>query len=484
MQHMERFKIGAIPTKIKQSDNTLQSSDGTADSAETINKDSKPPKIPLGRKLLQMSQAFFKLNFIGNRKRTKEIDGKLQNLEPKINKSYSAETNYVDSVPSQRLTPSSMRHILQTPITISKDKSMGSSSTFSNRFGSLETRSSSYMSVRGDSRDLLPDRKRGMHPTEAQQVTALSSIKEIRDVRKRREISVNFKRAILGSEPNLGKKITLDTKSVKSESKLNRKWGSVSEKPIHNTQIILESREISAREQFEFIERKRSLTTHVAVTRLFTKTYQVNTCTSAAGEIITSEEKVNQYHLYNTIGTGAFGRVVLARDDQNDEYFACKIISKKRLLKKLRFLPLSGNERLEIIKAEIAILKKVSHHPNIITLVEVLESNTDENLYMFFELCLRPVMVITLGVPATIIPNHIAHKYFRDVVLGLEFLHFNNIIHYDIKPENLLVDSHEKVKIGDFGISLDKTEKSKSKIRLINGSPMFASPEYLSGNLC
>lgn len=62
-------------------------------------------------------------------------------------------------------------------------------------------------------------------------------------------------------------------------------------------------------------------------------------------------------------------------------------------------------------------------------------------------------------------------------------MHFNNIIHYDIKPDNLLVDSHEKVKIGDFGISLDKTEKSKAKVRLMNGSPLFASPEYLSGTM-
>ena len=388
MQEMETIKVGILPTKIKDMEPVVHNSDATTDSAETINKDSaaKPPRKPFGflngKKLIQLSSNWFKLHLTGFRK--KESVDKSVILEPRIKASASTETNYMrgDSYNSQRLTPSSTRNILQAPLTISKDKSMGSSSTFTARFGSLETRSSSNMSMR-DLRDVLGDRKRVMYSNEISQPSALASIKELRDVRKRREISITFKRALVSSEPNLARKgnnNSHDNKVPKSDKKGHRKWGSVSEKQLHYS--IIESQENSAREQFEFIERKRSLTTHVAVTRVFTKTYQRNTATSAAGEIITSEEKVNQYHLYHTIGTGAFGRVVLARDDVSNESFACKIISKKRLLKKLRFLPLSGNERLEIIKAEIAILKKVSHHPNIITLVEVLDSNTDENLYM------------------------------------------------------------------------------------------------------
>lgn len=52
------------------------------------------------------------------------------------------------------------------------------------------------------------------------------------------------------------------------------------------------------------------------------------------------------------------------------------------------------------------------------------------------------------------IPEIKVKKYYKDLALALDYIHNTcNIIHRDIKPDNLLVDGHDKLKIGDFGVS-------------------------------
>ena len=46
-----------------------------------------------------------------------------------------------------------------------------------------------------------------------------------------------------------------------------------------------------------------------------------------------------------------------------------------------------------------------------------------------------------------------ALDYFRQVCQGLDYLHYNNVVHGDLKPENLLTTADGVVKIGDFGSS-------------------------------
>jgi hypothetical protein len=173
--------------------------------------------------------------------------------------------------------------------------------------------------------------------------------------------------------------------------------------------------------RIDHLEHQRSHTRPIVEThRIYTKKDQRNTIVSPTGHPEVSQGKVNQYHLFETIGTGSYGRVVLARDDVSDELFACKIISKSRLFKKWRFQ--SYHDTLNMIRKEVAILKKVSNHPNIIKLYEVLDDSADDNLYMFLEFCPNgPVMVLTPGQPSPPLPEQVALNYFRDTVLGLEY---------------------------------------------------------------
>jgi len=199
-----------------------------------------------------------------------------------------------------------------------------------------------------------------------------------------------------------------------------------------------------------------------------------------------TEGKVNQYHFIKEIDSGAYGRVYMVYDENINKYFACKVVSKSRLKRNFRFVQLAGrksggsseNDPLDQIKREVAIFKKMTKHPNIASLVEVLDDAKEDNIYMVFELCEKgKIMDIKVNERVEPFTEDKARKYFRDIVLGLEYCHYKKIIHRDIKPENLLLTANDKVKISDFGISyMFNDNQDDANIFDKNASPLFCPP--------
>lgn len=218
--------------------------------------------------------------------------------------------------------------------------------------------------------------------------------------------------------------------------KIARRSASIRVQNVSDTPSILSrgmSRSLSREYEAKKYAAKRTPSQNrtIVETNLVSKTISNNTSfTSPNGKPIISQGRVNQYHLFETIGNGAFGRVVLAMDGDTQQFFACKIMSKSRLMRKFRFqhskfTPLSEEDKMMKIKREVAVLKKVSDHHSIIKLCEVLDDATDENLYLFFEWCERgPVMEMKFGTIVPFFSENLARDYFRDIVLGLEFRKF------------------------------------------------------------
>eukprot|EP00163_Fabomonas_tropica_P022294 TRINITY_DN3888_c1_g1_i4.p1 TRINITY_DN3888_c1_g1~~TRINITY_DN3888_c1_g1_i4.p1 ORF type:complete len:366 (-),score=73.76 TRINITY_DN3888_c1_g1_i4:216-1313(-) len=129
---------------------------------------------------------------------------------------------------------------------------------------------------------------------------------------------------------------------------------------------------------------------------------------------------------------------------------------------------------------EIAIMKKLNHR-NVVNLKEVLDDPEDEKLYLVLDYidggCVQQEEDRRLK---TKFSFEKARKYFRDVVLGLNYLHESQVIHHDLKPENLLVSSDETVKIGDFGVSL-LFQEGDDVVNKIPGTPAFVAPECIQG---
>ena len=76
-----------------------------------------------------------------------------------------------------------------------------------------------------------------------------------------------------------------------------------------------------------------------------------------------------------------------------------------------------------------------------------------------------------------------ALKYFRELILGLDYLHnYAKVIHRDIKPENLLVDEFDQLKIADFGVSLIMEDDS-DELKNNAGTKLFLPPESFEGKM-
>ncbi|OBZ84426.1 Calcium/calmodulin-dependent protein kinase kinase 2 [Choanephora cucurbitarum] len=209
--------------------------------------------------------------------------------------------------------------------------------------------------------------------------------------------------------------------------------------------------------------------------------------------------KINNYLLKKEIGRGAFGTVHLGIDEITQNEYAIKEFSKSRLRKKEQMdLFRSGRGRgrarmtglgvhnrqqqkepenpLNLIRGEMAVLKKLNH-PHIVRLYEVLDDPSGDSIYMVFEMMHQGVlMTIEVDQVATPYTPDVARRYFKEMMLGIEYLHANDIVHRDIKPDNLLLSKEDVLKIVDFGVS-EMFVKGNDRLKKSAGSPAFMAPE-------
>ncbi|XWS73707.1 hypothetical protein CRYUN_Cryun02cG0151500 [Craigia yunnanensis] len=197
-------------------------------------------------------------------------------------------------------------------------------------------------------------------------------------------------------------------------------------------------------------------------------------------KIIRSEDEngikmVNEYVREYKIGSGSYGKVVLYRNSVDGKQYAIKAFHKSHLLK-LRVAP-SETAMTDVFR-EVLIMKMLEH-PNIVNLIEVIDDPSTDQFYMVLEYVEGKWVCEGSGPPGGIGEDN-ARKYVRDIVSGLMYLHAHNIVHGDIKPDNLLITSMGTVKIGDFSVS-QVFEDNNDELRRSPGTPVFTAPECCLG---
>lgn len=180
---------------------------------------------------------------------------------------------------------------------------------------------------------------------------------------------------------------------------------------------------------------------------------------------------INQYVHLGKIGAGSYGKVVLYRNIKDGKLYAVKVLNKPYMLK-VRVVR-SETAMTDVLR-EVSLMKMLDH-PNIVNLIEVIDDPNTDKFYMVLEY-VDGKMVCDKG-----LGEATSRKYLRDIISGLMYLHAHNIIHGDIKPDNLLVTSTGNVKIGDFSVS-QIFEDDDDMLWRSPGTPVFTAPECCQGS--
>ncbi|KAI4998370.1 hypothetical protein ZWY2020_053712 [Hordeum vulgare] len=180
---------------------------------------------------------------------------------------------------------------------------------------------------------------------------------------------------------------------------------------------------------------------------------------------------INQYVHLGKIGAGSYGKVVLYRNIEDGKLYAVKVLNKPHMMK-VRVVR-SETAMTDVIR-EVSLMKMLSH-PNIVNLIEVIDDPNSDKFYMVLEY-VEGKIVWDKG-----LGEATCRKYLRDIISGVIYLHSHNIIHSDIKPDNLLVTSTGNVKIGDFSVS-QIFEDDDDMLRRSPGTPVFTAPECCQGS--
>jgi len=177
-------------------------------------------------------------------------------------------------------------------------------------------------------------------------------------------------------------------------------------------------------------------------------------------------ECVGSYILDRTLGTGATGKVKLAKHSKTGEKVGIKIIKKELFYDK-------PSLRIKV-QREISVMK-LMFHPHVIKIFDVLEDS--KYLFLIIEYASRGELFNFLAQKREI-NNREALCFFQQIISGLEYCHKQRICHRDLKLENILLDIDYTIKIADFGMA--SLSIPDVMLKTFCGSPHYASPEIIS----
>ncbi|XP_042192259.1 serine/threonine-protein kinase 17B [Callorhinchus milii] len=174
--------------------------------------------------------------------------------------------------------------------------------------------------------------------------------------------------------------------------------------------------------------------------------------------------------LAKELGRGKFAVVKKCIEKATGKEYAAKFLKKRR----------RGLDCKAEIIHEIAVLEVAKSNPRVIDLYEVYET-TNEIILVLEYAAGGELFSLCVADPEETSSENDVIRLVRQIIEGVNFLHQNNIVHLDLKPQNILLSSSPPlgdIKIVDFGLS--RRVGSAGELREITGTPEYVAPEILN----
>ncbi|CAG2110423.1 unnamed protein product, partial [Medioppia subpectinata] len=177
---------------------------------------------------------------------------------------------------------------------------------------------------------------------------------------------------------------------------------------------------------------------------------------------------LDNFEFISVLGRGHFGKVILSKHKKSGEYFAIKALKKGDII---------ARDEVESLMAEKRIFETATRvrHPFLVNLLACFQTQQHVCFVMEYA-CGGDLM---MHIHNDIFNETRATFYAACVVLGLQYLHINNIVYRDLKLDNLLLDRDGYVKIADFGLCKEGIGYA-DRTGTFCGTPEFLAPEVLT----
>lgn len=177
-----------------------------------------------------------------------------------------------------------------------------------------------------------------------------------------------------------------------------------------------------------------------------------------------------RYRIIDTLGEGGMANVYLAED----------IILQRKVAVKILRLDLQNEPQTQARFQREALATSELSHPNI---VSVLDVGTDHGLpYMVMEYVDGPKLKEYIRKNSPLDLREVI-RIMDQILSAVALAHKHNVIHRDLKPQNILMDKRGNIKIADFGIAVALNQSSVTQTNSVMGSVHYMSPEQTRGGL-
>jgi serine/threonine-protein kinase len=176
-----------------------------------------------------------------------------------------------------------------------------------------------------------------------------------------------------------------------------------------------------------------------------------------------------RYKLEAKLGSGGMSTVYLARDTTLDRQVAVKILHREMS---------EQEDQLQRFRQEARAVAKLSH-PNVVAVIDAGEDGGHP--YIVFEYVEGETLKQRIKRVGALEPQE-ALAYAIEIARGLTVAHNRNMVHRDIKPQNVLIDAEGRAKLTDFGISRQLEQDGMTATGRVLGTTDYVAPEQAMGH--